>query len=369
MLLSYIPDIIEADANLMHTAQLYDIMIEKWLEREERWVKKEDLLCFSEMLAVDIFINKSTRGFERIPANELGELANQWQIKLENWQITGRSLLNRDAEGNYKFSHRSIMEYLFVRSFLKMSADERPMVDWTDQMKMFCLEMSAIKTFNLAKAQMINSIGIEFVFIPPGIFTMGTSDVTLSKGFLMATAPVTHSQWQKVMGNNPSHFKKNGNNCPVEQVSWKDAHQFIDKLNEMEQTKTYCLPTEAQWEYACRAGSTTQYCFGDDEKMLNDYAWYNKNSGGKTHPVKQKKPNAWGLYDMHGNVWEWCEDWYGKYPKKHVTDPKGPNSGEFRVLRGGSWVSIPGFLRSANRNNDSPGNRGDILGFRLLRTT
>jgi formylglycine-generating enzyme required for sulfatase activity len=382
MLLSYIPDIIEADANLMHTAQLYDIMIEKWLEREERWVKKEDLLRFSEMLAVDIFINKSTRGFERIPANDLGELANQWQIKLENWQITGRSLLNRDAEGNYKFSHRSIMEYLFVRSFLKMSADERPMVDWTDQMKMFCLEMSAIKTFNLAKAQMINSIGIEFVFIPPGIFTMGTSDdesergndeimhtVTLSKGFLMATAPVTHSQWQKVMGNNPSHFKKNGNNCPVEQVSWKDAQQFIDKLNKMEQTNKYCLPTEAQWEYACRAGSTTQYCFGDDEKMLNDYAWYDKNSGGKTHPVKQKKPNAWGLYDMHGNVWEWCEDWYGDYPNEPVTDPTGPASGGNRVVRGGSWSSYPRDLRSADRYRYSPGNRNDNVGFRLLRTT
>jgi formylglycine-generating enzyme required for sulfatase activity len=369
MLLSYIPDIIETDANLMHTAQLYDIMIEKWLEREERWVKKEDLLRFSEMLAVDIFINKSTRGFERIPANELGELANQWQIKLENWQITGRSLLNRDAEGNYKFSHRSIMEYLFVRSFLKMSADERPMVDWTDQMKMFCLEMSAIKTFNLAKAQMINSIGIEFVFIPRGTFSMGTSDVTLSKGFLMATAPVTHSQWQKVMGNNPSHFKENGNNCPVEQVSWKDAHQFIDKLNEMEQTKHYCLPTEAQWEYACRAGSTTQYCFGDDEKRLNDYAWYDKNSGGKTHPVKQKKPNAWGLYDIHGNVWEWCEDWYGDYPIEPVTDPTGPASGAYRVIRGGSWFFYPRNLRSAFRYFYSPGNRNYHIGFRLLRTT
>jgi formylglycine-generating enzyme required for sulfatase activity len=163
------------------------------------------------------------------------------------------------------------------------------------------------------------------------------------------------------MGKNPSYFKENGNNCPVEQVLWEDAQQFIAKLNEMEQTNTYCLPTEAPWEYACRAGSTTRYCFGDDEKMLKDYACYDKNSGGKTHPVKQKNPNSWGLYDMHGNVWEWCEDWYGNYPNEPVTDPTGPPSGEIRVLRGGRWYGNPRNLRSANRSS--------YVGFRLLRTT
>ena len=129
------------------------------------------------------------------------------------------------------------------------------------------------------------------------------------------------------------------------------------------------IPTEAEWEYACRAGSTTRYCFGDDEKMLKDYAWYHKNSGGKTQPVKQKKPNAWGLYDMHGNVWEWCEDWYDDYPIEPVTDPTGPASGAGRVVRGGSWGSDPRGLRSANRGYYSPGLRGGDLGFRLLRTT
>ena len=215
---------------------------------------------------------------------------------------------------------------------------------------------------------------MAFVLIPPGNFTMGTTDskryVTLSKGFLLANAPVTQSQWKKVMGNNPSHFKENGNNCPVEKVSWADANQFINKLNEIEQTNTYCLPTEAQWEYACRAGSTTEYCFGDDEKMLKDYAWYDKNSGGKTQPVKQKEPNAWGLYDMHGNVWEWCEDFfYGDYPNEPVTDPTGPSSGAFRVIRGGSWNDDPRNLRSAIRGHSSPGNRINNVGFRLLRTT
>jgi formylglycine-generating enzyme required for sulfatase activity len=243
-------------------------------------------------------------------------------------------------------------------------------------MKMFCHEMGTLQSYNF-----VNAIGIEFVFIPPGTFKMGSSSddtesykdellhtVTLSKGFLLANAPVTQNQWKKVMGDNPSRFKENGNNCPVEKVSWEDANQFINKLNEIEQTNTYCLPTEAQWEYACRAGSTTRYCFGDDEKMLKVYAWYDKNSGGKTHPVKQLEPNAWGLYDMHGNVWEWCEDFYGDYPNKPVTDPTGPSSGESRVIRGGSWNIYPRNLRSAIRNHYSPGNRNSIVGFRLLRT-
>ncbi|ETR67688.1 MAG: hypothetical protein OMM_11322, partial [Candidatus Magnetoglobus multicellularis str. Araruama] len=191
MLLSYIPDIIENDENIQNTAQLYETMIQKWLIREKRWVKEPDILLrFSEMLAVDIVVNKSKRGFERIPESELGELTNQWQIQLENWQITGRSLLNRDAEGNFKFAHRSILEYLFVRSFLTMPPDDRPMVDWTDQMKMFCHEMGTLQSYNF-----VNSIGIAFVYIPPGNFTMGTTDskryVTLSKGFLLANAPVT----------------------------------------------------------------------------------------------------------------------------------------------------------------------------------
>ena len=155
---------------------------------------------------------------------------------------------------------------------------------------------------------------------------------------------------------------------PVEQVSWDDAQEFLAKLNLMEKIDTYRLPTEAEWEYACRAGSTTRFCFGDKEEKLGEYAWYGDNSEGKTHPVGQKQPNAWGLYDMHGNVWEWCQDWYGDYPAGPVTDPRGPDAGEYRVLRGGSWDNDTRNLRSAVRNYYYPDYRSDIIGFRVART-
>jgi formylglycine-generating enzyme required for sulfatase activity len=172
----------------------------------------------------------------------------------------------------------------------------------------------------------------------------------------MGTTEVTQGQWRKIMGNNPSCFKNCGNNCPVEYVSWDNCQEFIRKLNRKEGTNKYRLPTEAEWEYACRAGSKKRFCFCDSDLRLGDYAWYSNNSSSKTHSVAQKKPNAWGLYDMHGNVWEWCQDGYGKYPLSHVTDPKGPSSGSFRVIRGGSWDDHARYVRSANRNRFNPGN-------------
>jgi formylglycine-generating enzyme required for sulfatase activity len=227
-----------------------------------------------------------------------------------------------------------------------------------------------------------NSIGMKFVLIPAGTFQMGSPTgepgrtthgrqhrVTISQPFYLQTTEVTQGQWQRVMGDNPSLFKKCGENCPVENVSWDDAQKFIRKLNQMEKTDKYRLPTEAEWEYACRAGSTGEWCFGDNEADLGEYAWYNENSEKQTHPVGQKKPNAWGLYDMHGNVWEWCQDWYGEYPAGPVTDPKGPDSGEKRVLRGGSWVDSARLARSANRDYLSyPGFRFYYyVGFRVAR--
>ena len=135
----------------------------------------------------------------------------------------------------------------------------------------------------------------------------------------------------------------------------------------MEETDKYRLPTEAELEYACRASSKDKWCFGDDEAKLVEYAWYRKNSREKTHPVSQLKPNAWGLYDMHGNVWEWVQDWYGEYPKGPVTDPTGPASGEHRVLRGGSWGSYAWRSRSVNRNHYHPDHRNLNIGFRVAR--
>jgi formylglycine-generating enzyme required for sulfatase activity len=228
------------------------------------------------------------------------------------------------------------------------------------------------------KEEFTNSLGMKFVLIPAGTFQMGSPEsepdrfdnerqhqVTISRPFYLQTTPVTQGQWIKVMGNNPSYFRECGEDCPVEQVSWDDAQDFLIKLNQMEKTDNYRLPTEAEWEYACRAGSTNKWCFGDDEVKLGEYAWYDKNSADETHPVGQKKPNAWGLYDMHGNVYEWCQDWYGEYPAGPVTDPRGPSSREGRVLRGGSWYYLARLTRSAGRAHSYPGFRLNHIGFRV----
>jgi formylglycine-generating enzyme required for sulfatase activity len=152
----------------------------------------------------------------------------------------------------------------------------------------------------------------------------------------------------------------------VDQVSWEEAQAFINKLNAMEGVKLYRLPTEAEWEYAARAGSTTIYSFGNDSKQLGDYAWYRGNAERHSHPVGQKKPNAWGLYDMLGNVWEWVQDWDGKYPAGPVTDPKGPESGTYRMRRGCAWNNEANVCRVANRYSVI-GYRDDFLGFRVVR--
>jgi len=177
------------------------------------------------------------------------------------------------------------------------------------------------------------------------------------------------------MSNNPSSFRSCGDNCPVEQVSWNDAQEFIRKLNRMEGNKKYRLPTEAEWEYAARAGSTTAFANGEitetgcaDDPNLSAMGWYCGNADKKTHQVEGKNANAWGLYDMHGNVWEWCQDRFGKYPSGSVADPTGLSSGSYRVFRGGSWFSDAGSCRSADRSRERPGYRRDNLGFRLART-
>lgn len=218
--------------------------------------------------------------------------------------------------------------------------------------------------------------GAKFVLIPAGTFTMGGSgsdetkhQVTISKPFYMQTTELTQGQWQKVMGSNPSYFKDCGDDCPVEQVSWNDVQDFIGRLNRQEGTDKYRLPTEAEWEYAARSGGKQEtYAGTSSESDLGEYAWYDKNSGGKTHPVGQKRPNGLGLYDMSGNVWEWVQDWYGDYPSGSVTDPTGPSSGSSRVIRGGSWLSGASYCRSAVRYDNTPGGRSGSIGFRLVRT-
>ena len=189
-------------------------------------------------------------------------------------------------------------------------------------------------------------------------------EVVLARGSFLAETECTQGQWEKVMGGNPSHFK--GSERPVERVSWGEAEEYCRKLTAKQRAEgiladgwEWRLPTEAEWEYAARAGTTGAH-YGE----LDTIAWYDGNCGSKTHPVKQKTANAWGLYDMMGNVWEWCADWSGDYPTGSVTDPTGPNSGSVRVSRGGSWVNDARYARSAGRIRLVPGFRISNLGFR-----
>lgn len=240
-----------------------------------------------------------------------------------------------------------------------------------------------------------NSIGMTFILIPAGHFVMGSQmsaeeialgyggestwyedehpchKVTIKNAFYLQSTAVTQEQWKMVMGDNPSRFKGAGEDCPVERVSWDDAQRFIEKLKETEGVREYRLPTEAEWEYACRAGMTTEFSFGDNAKELGEYAWYIDNSKDKTHPVGQKKPNQWGLYDMHGNVWEWIEDdWHDSYNgapndgHAWIDQPRGA----FRVFRGGCWDDVAQFCRSALRSFHSPDSRNGFVGFRLSRS-
>lgn len=183
------------------------------------------------------------------------------------------------------------------------------------------------------------------------------------------------------MGDNPSYFKDGSisvnindrsilmnPNRPVEQVSWFDVQKYIEKLNELDPSYNYRLPTEAEWEYAARAGTASAYSFGNSVELLPEYAWSYKNSNKRTHDVAKLKSNQSGLYDMYGNTLEWCQDWYGPLQVGSVTDPVGPSSGSYRVLRGGGWGNYPQGLRSAQRGNFGPGYRINGIGFRLVRT-
>jgi formylglycine-generating enzyme required for sulfatase activity len=228
--------------------------------------------------------------------------------------------------------------------------------------------------------EITNSIGMKLVLIPKGTFQMGSPPgergrrdeenqhwVTISTECYLGIYEVTQEQYESVTGTNPSEFKGDGR--PVEQVNWEEAVDFCRRLSDLAEEKAagrvYRLPAEAEWEYACRAGSKSAYYFNDDPEELADYGWYTSNSEFQTQPAGQMKPNAWGLYDMHGNVWEWCADWYGDYPTGEVTDPAGPGVGSSRVVRGGSWFHSAVYCRSANRSKAIPAVRSSGFGFRV----
>jgi len=218
---------------------------------------------------------------------------------------------------------------------------------------------------------------IEMVYVHGGSFTMGcTSEqgsgcyesekpahsVTLSN-FYIGKYPVTQAQWEAVMGSNPSHFQ-GCDDCPVEMVSWNSIQEFIKKLNELTGAK-YRLPTEAEWEYAARGGNRSKGYKYAGSNNPDEVVWHHFNSGDKPHSIGSKSPNELGIYDMSGNVWEWCSDWYGDYTSAAQTNPKGADSGKSKVLRGGSWNFLPRDCRVSNRYDSNPGSRYNLYGFRL----
>jgi formylglycine-generating enzyme required for sulfatase activity len=231
----------------------------------------------------------------------------------------------------------------------------------------------------------LNGIYQAFRWIPPGTFLMGSPEnekgrwdsekqhqVTLTQGYWLADTACTQALWKVVMGDNPASFKDDENN-PVEQVSWDDVQTFLQRLNELIPGLDAALPTEAQWEYACRAGMETAFSFVGEltlGKVNYRGTWGDYNKWGEgalqcTAPVRSYPPNSWGLYEMHGNVLEWCHDWYGEYPAESVADPVGAETDFARVLRGGSWLSDGRRVRSAYRSRDTPSLRFNYIGFRF----
>ncbi|VVB96913.1 Hercynine oxygenase [uncultured archaeon] len=240
------------------------------------------------------------------------------------------------------------------------------------------------------KEMFSNSVGMEFVQVPAGEFEMGLPietesknnfekplhHVKISKSFLMSKYEVTQKQWRDIMGRNPAYFKVpasfEGDDRPIMMVSWKEVNEFVDMINKKEGTGKYRLPTEAEWEYAARAGTTTIYSFGDDAKAIGDYAWYNENSNGMIHPVGQKNPNPWGLYDIHGNVEEWVQDeWHENYEGAPVDGSEWKKGDDkiriIRVFRDGNWNSGAEKCRSAGRDGTSEDTPFNYLGFRLVK--
>lgn len=248
-------------------------------------------------------------------------------------------------------------------------------------------ELKAIKVGTERLITLPGGGSLTLVWIEPGSFIAGSPEtekgrysnelqheVSITKGFWISKYEVTQEQYEQVIGNNPSHFK--GSNLPVESVSWQDAQEFCNRLssssNVLPEGFEFRLPTEAEWEYACRAGTTSAFNDGSDctrpdgkDLALDKLGWFSANSSDKTHPVGQKRANHWGLHDMHGNVWEWCQDWYGDYSRQAQIDPAGPDSGRYRVLRGGSFWNFARGCRSAYPSRFVPSNRGNDIGFRL----
>jgi formylglycine-generating enzyme required for sulfatase activity len=414
MLLSYIDYLVESNQGFKNNYQIYETLIDKWVEREANKRKhqtsarekfKQDLHQYSRLVAVEIYRQRQQTAMLHLRKEAALAIARTNKIDLQDYEITGQSLLTRDAEQNWKFAHKSILEYFIAKQALENFGFLKE-VDFAgmDMALQFYREIA------------------EYLFIKGGIFLMGSPESEVGRekkepqhqvkvsDFYIAKYPVTIAQfetfimesnyqtdadkgggskiwtgkdWQTKTGVNWRCDVKGGEQKdkqhPVIHVSWNDATEYCKWLSK-KVNAIFRLPTEAEWEYTCRAGTTTPFNTGDNlttEQANYDGNYpYNKNPKGKylqkTTPVGSYPPNAWGLYDMHGNVYEWCQDWYSdkyydEYKKKGIVEnPAGPENGSDRVLRGGIWRGGAQYCRSAYRYSDAPINRNDYYGFRLV---
>jgi formylglycine-generating enzyme len=379
MLMIYIEDLVkDSEKKYTQACQIYEMLIEKWLIREsKKWKKekgneqeifKENIYRFAHETALFIYQRWQNKGNLYISKEEAWEIAEKHKIELKPDEVKGKSLLTCDAHLNWKFAHKSILEYFLAKECAQ---------NWEFAFNFNFGGMDMAKYFYMEMLPVFNAINL--VKVKGGIFTMGSSDndneaykdekpqhKVIVSDFYICKTPVTQKQWQEIMGDNPSDFK-NSDDCPVESVSWNRIQDCIKKLNEKTGLK-FRLPTEAEWEYAARGGNKSKGYKFSGSNNLDEVGWYDKNSENKTHPVAEKNPNELGIYDMSGNVWEWCQDkWHDNY--NDAPDDGSAweiGDGSNRVCRGGSWNDSAQDCRVAFRSCDYPGRRFSFIGFRLV---
>lgn len=376
MLLSYIDLLVDdQEHKFKHTFEIYETLIEKWIAREaekrksdhiERERFKKALHEFSRLVALEIYNNQMENNL--LTKEDAQRICEKYKIDLHGYEATGQSLLTRDASQNWKFAHKSFLEY-----FLAKECDCN--IDFALRFNFMGMDMAE----HFYKEMNPFFSATDFVKVQGGTFLMGSSksnndafeseypqhEVTIAD-FYVGITQITQKQWRDVMGNNPSHFN-DSDDCPVETVSWDDVQNYIDKLK-VKTGKLFRLPTEAEWEHAARGGQKSQGFMFAGSNNLDEVGWYLSNSGGKTQPVATKNPNELGLYDMSGNVYEWCQDkWHENYegaPTDGSAWDSGGSSG--RVLRGGYWGGSARGCRSAYRSSGAPAGRCSRIGFRLV---
>jgi serine/threonine protein kinase len=373
-----------------------------------RYMSPEQVKCSkdvepaSDIYSLGVLLWQMVMGVK--PYEDLSQGEIQSEILREPLGVTNSmwdSLIQRAIAKEIALRYSTSFEFkMAIQSVsdLKIDESDATIMDITvkDDDSKSLNDQSNIIIDNSQPPKKIDELGIEFIWVEEGSFDMGSSkgeagrmggellhSVSLS-GYYMAIYPVTQAQWAMVMGSNPSYYSENGTDRPVEMVSWNDCELFIEKINK-QLGSNYRLPTEAEWEFAARGGLKSRGYKYSGSNIIDEVAWYEGNSCVEiekstfwglakwkeiqclgTHRVGQKKPNELGIYDMSGNVWEWCADWYGDYPTSAQTNPKGPSRGSYRVLRGGSWRGDAQNCRSAGRTCNTPGFRYDLMGFRLV---